>query len=103
MPLKKTLFRQTPKSPETPEQGDLFTRMRKEIPAVRKQGEPARKDPSAFSRYVCDLCSSSHPITSLRQCSICGKWACPECWNNELYLCNSCSGILKLHQMSGVK
>ena len=102
MPLKKTLFRREQKSPEAPPPPppDPFAKLKKEVPAVRSQGQPPLKDRHAFSRFVCDLCSSSQPITGLRQCVVCGRWACSSCWNDEYYLCRSCSGILKLHRMS---
>jgi hypothetical protein len=79
--------------------GTLYARLKKEIPVVRKQGVPPDKDPGSFSRYVCDLCHTTHPVDSLRQCGICGRWACPSCWKDEFYLCSSCNGILKLHTL----
>lgn len=76
---------------------DLLSRIRGDIPVMRKQGVPPDKDPASFSRFTCDLCNSSFPLSELRQCTLCGRWACPACWTEEYYICNSCNGILRLH------
>lgn len=76
---------------------DLLSRIRADIPVMRKQGLPPEKDPATFSRYQCDLCNSSFSLNELRQCTLCGRWACPSCWTEEYYICNSCNGILRLH------
>jgi hypothetical protein len=78
----------------------LFRELKEEITVMRKQGEPPAKDPQSFAQYMCDLCSTPHAISELRQCVLCGRWACSSCWNQEHYLCSSCSGILKLHTIS---
>lgn len=79
------------------ERPDLYQRLKKEIIPVRKQGEPPSKDAFTFSKYVCDLCSTTHRLSALKQCAVCGRWACTACWTPEYYVCNSCGGILKLH------
>ena len=81
---------------ELEEKPDLYTQLQREIRIIRKQGEPPEKDTMAFSRYVCDLCNTSHSISELRQCAVCGRWACQSCWTPEYYLCSSCSGIVAL-------
>jgi len=75
----------------------LFHELREEIPRFRKQGELPARDSGSFSKYFCDLCNSPVTIQELRQCSICGRWGCPDCWTPEYYICNSCHGILKMH------
>ena len=84
-------------SPDPGKQPNLYLQLKKEIPPVRKQGELPAKVPASFSRYYCDLCNSSFTIGELRQCTLCGRWACGSCWTPEYYVCNSCNGILKLH------
>lgn len=79
------------------DQSDLFTRVKADIPTMRQQGAPPEKDPATFSRFQCDLCNSSFPLSELRQCTLCGRWACPSCWTDEYYICNSCHGIVRLH------
>ncbi len=76
---------------------DLYHELKEEIPRFRKQGELPARDSGTFSRYFCDLCNSGFTIGELRQCSLCGRWACSGCWTPEYYICNSCHGILKLH------
>lgn len=83
------------KSKEAPD----LTRLKKEITVMRRQGDPPAKDPRSFSHYVCDLCSTPHPVSGLRQCVLCGRWACDACWTDEYYVCRSCSGLMKIHQM----
>ncbi|MDE4907668.1 hypothetical protein L0665_03455 [Methanogenium marinum] len=75
----------------------FYSRLRKDIPSLRKQGEPPQKDPSSFSKYYCDLCNDTFPLTGLRQCTLCGRWSCSSCWTQEFYVCNSCHGTYKLH------
>jgi hypothetical protein len=95
MLLKNKPGRSEPKG--SPKDPDLFSRIRNDVTVMRKQGEPPDKDPATFSRYQCDLCNSSFPLNELRQCTLCGRWACPSCWTEEYYICNSCNGILRLH------
>ncbi len=76
---------------------DLLSRIRADIPAMRKQGVPPEKDPASFSRFTCDLCNTTFSLSELRQCTLCGRWACPACFTEEYYICNSCNGILRLH------
>ncbi len=92
MPLK----RNWPKKEEKKENPDLYTQLRREVQVIREQGEPPEKDGLTFSRYICDLCSTSHSLSELRQCAVCGRWACSVCWTDTYYLCNSCSGIVAL-------
>jgi hypothetical protein len=95
MPLKRNWPKQE-KEKEEKEKPDLYTQLKREIPIVRKQGAPPEKDALTFSRYICDLCSTSHSISGLKQCTVCGKWACEDCWTQEYYLCNSCAGVVAL-------
>lgn len=78
----------------------LYSRLRGDIPLMRKPGRPPQKDPSTFSKYYCDLCNDSFPLTEIRQCTLCGRWACPSCWTAEYYVCNSCHGVIKLHTLA---
>lgn len=93
MPLKRKWPRRKEEEKENP---DLYTQLRHEAQVIRNQGEPPEKDGLTFSRYVCDLCSTSHSLSELRQCAVCGRWACASCWTDKYYLCNSCSGIVAL-------
>ena len=97
-PLKRTWLRR--ERPKNNPQPDLFGQLRGEIRTIRTPGEPADKDPHSFARYVCDLCNSTHPITGLRQCVVCGRWACNDCWKDEYYTCRSCAGIIRIHGMN---
>ncbi|MBU7018716.1 MAG: hypothetical protein HXS44_14495 [Theionarchaea archaeon] len=96
MSLKRNWPKRKKEPEKKEEERDLFTQLRKEVHTIRKQGQPPDKDPLTFSRYVCDLCSTSHPLSELKQCAVCGRWACATCWTPEYYLCNSCSGIVTL-------
>jgi hypothetical protein len=87
-----------PKSKDSP---DRFRELKKEISVLRKQGEPPAKDPRTFSQYQCDLCSTSHQVSELRQCVLCGRWACDACWKEDLYTCRSCAGLIKIHSLVG--
>lgn len=95
MLLRKKAVPQRPAGHE--QTGMLYEQLKKEIPAVRAQGAQPDRDPGSFSRYACDLCHATHPIETLRQCGLCGRWACPSCRNEEYYICSSCNGILRLH------
>ena len=75
---------------------DRFRELKSEIAVLRKQGEPPVKDPGTFSRYLCDLCSTPHPVSDLRQCVLCGRWACESCWKDDHYTCKSCAGLIKI-------
>lgn len=74
-----------------------MSRLKKDIPRVRNPGAPPEKDPTHFTGYLCDLCNSPSPFTELRQCILCGRWACPSCWKDEYYVCSSCNGMIALH------
>jgi hypothetical protein len=80
---------------------DRFRELKKEIVVMRKQGEPPLKDPHSFAQYMCDLCNTPHPISGLRQCVLCGRWACDACWKDEYYTCKSCAGLINIYQMKG--
>ncbi|HQB99828.1 MAG TPA: hypothetical protein PKX11_04670 [Methanospirillum sp.] len=76
--------------------GKMYQVLKSQVHRVRKENEPPTRDPESFSRYVCDLCHSSGPLSGLRQCVICGRWGCSSCWHDDYYLCRSCSGIMNL-------
>ncbi len=87
---------------ETPKNKDisaLFKELKKEIPVIHQQGEPPLKDSHSFAQYMCDLCSTPYPKSGLRQCVLCGRWACEHCWKEEFYTCKSCAGIIKIHTL----
>jgi hypothetical protein len=86
------------RSKESP---DRFRELKKEIAVLRKQGEPPVKDPHGFAQYSCDLCSTPHPVAELRQCVLCGRWACEACWKEEFYTCKSCAGLIRIHSLTG--
>jgi len=85
-----------PKSRGDESSGGMFSALKKEIKRVRKDNDPPLRDPESFSRYTCDLCHSSGPLSGLKQCVICGRWACTQCWHEDFYLCKSCGGIMHL-------
>jgi hypothetical protein len=96
---KKSLQKKAvPGSKDSP---DPLRELKKEISVLRKQGEPPAKDPRTFSQYQCDLCTTPHPVSELRQCVLCGRWACNACWKEELYTCRSCAGLIKIHSLMG--
>ena len=82
------------------EEKEFFTRVKGEITTIRQQGAQPEKDASTFSRFRCDLCNSTFPLQELRQCMLCGRWACPSCFTPDYYICNSCNGIVRLHLLS---
>jgi len=98
-PWKKNWLRKEPA--KSKESADQFRQLKKEITVMRKQGEPPLKDPHSFAQYMCDLCSTPHPVSELRQCVICGRWACDACWKDEYYTCKSCAGIIKIRSLMG--
>ena len=81
--------------------GERFRELKKEIAVMRKQGEPPVKDPHTFAQYMCDLCTTPHPVSGLRQCVLCGRWACDACWKDEYYTCRSCAGLIRIHSLMG--
>ncbi len=81
--------------------GERFRELKKEIAVMRRQGEPPAKDPHTFAQYLCDLCSTPHPVSGLRQCVLCGRWACDACWKDEYYTCKSCAGVIRIHSLMG--
>ena len=89
--------KEAPKSKASP----VLRELKKEIAVMRKQGEPPAKDPHSFAQYMCDLCSTPHPVSELRQCVLCGRWACDTCWKDEYYTCKSCAGLIKIHLLKG--
>jgi hypothetical protein len=95
---KNWLRKEAPKSKDP---ADRLRVLRSEIAVIRKQGESPEKDPHTFSQYMCDLCSTPHRVSELRQCVLCGRFACETCWKDEFYTCKSCAGLIKIHQMKG--
>jgi hypothetical protein len=83
--------------PPTEGKGNFYSLLRSDIGEIRRQGDHPVKDGDSFSRYICDLCHRTTLISTLRQCVICGRWACPDCWKDEYYVCSSCSGVIRLH------
>lgn len=84
------------KNQENKSSGGIFKALKTQVQRVRKNNDPPGRDTESFSRYVCDLCHISSPLSGLRQCVICGRWGCSSCWHDEYYLCRSCGGIMKL-------
>ena len=80
---------------------DRFRELKGEIAVLRRQGDPPAKDPGTFSRYLCDLCSTPHPVSELRQCVLCGRYACESCWKDDYYTCKSCAGLIRIHAQLG--
>ena len=93
---KKPLIRKNPDNP----QENIFSALHAEVYRVRKDGEGPLKDPDSFSKYLCDLCHAPGQLSGLRQCVICGRWGCSNCWIEEFYLCKSCGGIMKMLMMN---
>jgi hypothetical protein len=85
--------------PGADRQDNFYSLLRSQISEIRRQGDSPARDGESFSRYVCDLCHRACPVSALRQCVICGRWACPECWKDEYYVCSSCSGIIRLNMI----
>jgi hypothetical protein len=76
---------------------DLLVRLKQEIAPLRQQGDLPLRDPGSFSRYTCELCATPAHLAELKQCVLCGRWACSACWTPEYYVCNACNGIIRLH------
>lgn len=87
-----------PAAPDPAQRQNLYQSLRKEIPQIRKQGEPPARDPGSFGKYRCDLCNAPFALQDLRQCVICGRWACGSCFSEGYYVCRSCNGIIGLHR-----
>lgn len=90
--------KEAPKSKGSP---DRFRDLKNEVAVLRKQGDPPVKDPGSFAGHLCDLCATPHPVSGLRQCVLCGRWACESCWKDEYYTCNSCAGLIRIHTIKG--
>jgi hypothetical protein len=90
--------KEPPRSKDSP---DRFRELKKEITVMRKQGEAPVKDPHSFAQYMCDLCTTPHPVSGLRQCVLCGRWACDTCWKDDYYTCKSCAGLIRIHSLMG--
>lgn len=84
------------KSKEKDTSGGMYSTLIQKVNRIRKDNDPPERDPESFSRYVCDLCHASGPLSGLRQCVVCGRWSCNSCWHDEYYLCRSCGGIMRL-------
>jgi len=80
---------------------ERFRELKKEIAVMKKQGESPAKDPHTFAQFMCDLCTTPHPVSDLRQCVLCGRWACDACWKDEYYTCKSCAGLIRIHSLMG--
>jgi hypothetical protein len=78
-------------------QDTFFVRLRREIVPIRAQGELPLRDPGSFARFNCELCTTAASLGELKQCALCGRWACSACWTPEYYVCNSCNGIIQIH------
>ncbi len=87
----------SPAAPDRSPRANLFEKLKKEVAPLRKQGEPPAKDPGSFGKYRCDLCNAAFPLQDLRQCVICGRWACNGCFSEGYYVCRSCNGIIQLN------
>jgi hypothetical protein len=94
MPWRKNWFQKKEPEPEDPP--DLFHVVKGEVRPFRAQGDPPERDRTRFSGFICDLCNTTHPVQELRQCVLCGRYACGSCWTPEYYVCNSCNGIIRL-------
>ncbi len=94
--MKLWRTRSSTESPREVQKEDLLSRIRKDIQHVRRQGDPPDRDPASFSRFSCDLCNGTFPKRELRQCSLCGRWACASCWTEKYYTCKACSGVITL-------
>ncbi|WP_172673767.1 hypothetical protein [Methanogenium cariaci] len=69
-----------------------------DIPSMRKQGGNLRRRIRPPSQNITVISATMpFPLTMLRQCTLCGRWACSSCWTQEFYVCNSCHGTYKLH------
>jgi hypothetical protein len=79
---------------------NLFYQLKKEITPLRPQGDLPLRDPGSFSRYTCELCATAAPLSELKQCVLCGRWACSSCWTPDYYVCNACNGIIRLHMLN---
>lgn len=95
---KNWLGKEPQKNKDAPER---FRELKSEIQVIRKQGESPTKDTGTFSQYMCDLCTTPHPVSGLRQCVLCGRWACETCWKDEFYTCKSCAGLITVHSRLG--
>ncbi|NMB79762.1 MAG: hypothetical protein GYA23_11795 [Methanomicrobiales archaeon] len=87
--------------PKSNPAAERFRELKSEVTVVRKQGEGPVKDTGTFSRYLCDLCSTPHPVVELRQCVLCGRWGCNDCWKDDYYTCKSCAGLIAIHTRMG--
>lgn len=81
----------------------LFTKVKKNITQVRKQGEPPEEDLESMEGYVCDLCKSGIKRSGIIQCPFCGRWICREkCYSSDELSCISCAGVIRLMRESVV-
>jgi len=81
----------------------LFSKVRRNIKPVRKQGDPPEEDIEAMEGYVCDLCLASVKRAEIVQCPFCGRWVCRKaCYSDEEMSCISCAGVIKLMRESTV-
>ena len=81
----------------------LFTKVKKNIKQVRKQGDPPEEDLESMDGYKCDLCLVSAKRAEIIQCPFCGRWVCRDkCYTDDELSCVSCAGIIKLMRESVV-
>jgi hypothetical protein len=81
----------------------LYSKVKKNIKAVRKQGDPPEEDLEDMNAFVCDLCLRSIGRAQIIQCPFCGRWVCRTgCYSDEELSCVSCAGVIKLMRESVV-
>ena len=81
----------------------LYTKVKKNIKPVRKQGDPPEEDLEKMDGYICDLCMKSIGRSQVIQCPFCGRWVCRTgCYSDEELSCISCAGVIKLMRESVV-
>lgn len=81
----------------------LFTKVKKNIIQVRKQGEPPEDDLESMEGFVCDLCKSGIKRAGIVQCPFCGRWICRDkCYSADELSCISCAGVIRLMRESVV-
>ncbi len=81
----------------------LYSKVKKNIKPVRKQGDPPEEDLETMDGYICDLCLRPVGRSQIIQCPFCGRWVCRSgCYSDEELSCVSCAGVIKLMRESVV-